>query len=81
VPAGPLTSGELRLLSIDVPEGQRLKVKKPYEVSIHFEAEGDIAYNSIDDNHGTLSGNPEWHSWFVLHSILRWFVFYPDILF
>ncbi len=41
VPAGPLTSGELRLLSIDVPEGQRLKAKKPYEVSIHFEAEGE----------------------------------------
>ena len=24
------------------------------------ETEGDIAYNSIDDNHGILSGNPAW---------------------
>ena len=41
VATGPLTSGELRLLSIDVPEGQRIKVKKPYEVSIHFETDGE----------------------------------------
>jgi len=24
------------------------------------EAEGDLAYNSTSDNHGTLNGNPEW---------------------
>ena len=41
VPPRPLTSGELRLLSIDVPEGKRIRVKKTYEVSIHFEAEGE----------------------------------------
>ena len=40
VPTEPLTSGELRLLSIHVPMKEDMRVNFPFAVSISFEAEG-----------------------------------------
>ena len=39
-PKGPLGEGELRLVSIEVPENGNLKVGLQYWVTINFEAEG-----------------------------------------
>jgi len=41
VPKGPLGEGELRLLSMEVPEKGNLRVGTQYWVSIHFEADGN----------------------------------------
>jgi len=40
VPAKPLVSGELRLLSINSTEKMEVKVSVPFEVKINFEADG-----------------------------------------
>ena len=40
VPTEPLTSGELRLLSIHVPMKEDIKVNFPFAVNINFEADG-----------------------------------------
>ena len=40
VPTEPLTSGELRLLSIHVPMKEDIKVNFPFVVNINFEADG-----------------------------------------
>jgi hypothetical protein len=40
VPTEPLTSGELRLLSIQVPMKEDIKVNFPFGVNINFEADG-----------------------------------------
>ena len=40
VPTEPLTSGELRLLSIHVPMKEDIKVNFPFVVNINFESEG-----------------------------------------
>jgi len=40
VPTEPLTSGELRLLSIHVPMKEDIKVNFPFAVNINFEANG-----------------------------------------
>ena len=40
VPTEPLTSGELRLLSIYVPMKEDIKVNFPFAVNINFEADG-----------------------------------------
>jgi hypothetical protein len=39
-PAKPLASGELRLLSVLVPEKEKIKMNQPFAVNISFEAEG-----------------------------------------
>jgi hypothetical protein len=40
VPNKPLAPGELRLLSVLVPEKEKIKVNLPFVVKIRFEAEG-----------------------------------------
>ena len=40
VPEGPLEPGEMRLLSLEVPENGNLKVNVAYPVAIKFKAEG-----------------------------------------
>ena len=40
VPAKPLASGELRLLSVLVPEKEKIRINQPFAVNISFEAEG-----------------------------------------
>ncbi len=40
VPTGPLASGEMRLLSIEVQGGEGLMIGMSYRVNIIFEAEG-----------------------------------------
>ena len=40
VPNKPLVPGELRLLSVLVPEKERIKVNSPFVVDISFEADG-----------------------------------------
>jgi len=40
VPNKPLAPGELRLLSVLVPEKEKIKVNSPFVVKIRFEAEG-----------------------------------------
>lgn len=40
VPKEPLTSGELRLLSMQVPMKEDIKVNFPFVVNIQFEADG-----------------------------------------
>ncbi len=40
-PAKPLSTGELRLLSISIPEKEKIKVHVPFVVSLQFEADGD----------------------------------------
>ena len=40
VPSEPLISGELRLLSMQVPMKGDIKLNFPFEVNIHFEANG-----------------------------------------
>ena len=40
VPTQPLGPGELRLLSIKVPEKEKIKVNSPFVVDISFEADG-----------------------------------------
>jgi hypothetical protein len=40
VPTDPLTSGELRLLSMHIPERESLKENLPVVVNINFEADG-----------------------------------------
>lgn len=40
VPEKPLSAGELRLLSVSVPEKEKVKVHYPFAVNIHFEADG-----------------------------------------
>ncbi len=40
VPTEPLTSGELRLLSVQVPMKEDIKVNFPFAVNINFEADG-----------------------------------------
>jgi hypothetical protein len=40
VPTEPLTSGELRLLSLHVPQRGDIKVNFPFVVNINFEADG-----------------------------------------
>jgi hypothetical protein len=40
VPTEPLTSGELRLLSLHVPQREDIKVNFPFVVNINFEADG-----------------------------------------
>jgi hypothetical protein len=40
VPTEPLASGELRLLSIQVPMKEDIKVNFPFAVNINFEADG-----------------------------------------
>ena len=40
VPTGPLASGELRLLSMDVPEKENIRAKSRYDVIINFQADG-----------------------------------------
>ena len=39
-PKGPLEPGEMRLLSLDVPENGNLKSGIAYRISINFEADG-----------------------------------------
>lgn len=41
VPTKPLAPGELRLLSIDVQEEEKIKVNIPFVVNINFEANGE----------------------------------------
>jgi hypothetical protein len=41
-PTGPLTLGELRLLSIRVPMEQDVRVIFPFVVNINFEADGKV---------------------------------------
>ena len=41
VPTEPLTSGELRLLSLHVPQREDIKVNFPFVVNINFEADGN----------------------------------------
>jgi len=41
VPTKPLAPGELRLLSMLVPEKQNIRVDLPFVVNIRFEAEGE----------------------------------------
>jgi hypothetical protein len=41
VPTKPLALGELRLLSILVPEKEKIKISLPFAVNISFEAEGN----------------------------------------
>jgi hypothetical protein len=41
VPTNPLAPGELRLLSMLVPEKQNIRVNLPFAVNIRFEAEGE----------------------------------------
>ena len=36
----PLSTGELRLLSLSIPEKEKIKVHSPFLASIHFEADG-----------------------------------------
>lgn len=40
VPNQPLAPGELRLLSVVIPEKENLKVNSPFVVNISFEADG-----------------------------------------
>jgi hypothetical protein len=40
VPTEPLASGELRLLSMHVPQREDIRVNYPFVVSINFEADG-----------------------------------------
>jgi hypothetical protein len=40
VPTEPLTSGELRLLSMQVPMRENIKANFPFVVNINFEADG-----------------------------------------
>ena len=40
VPTEPLASGELRLLNINVPQREDVKVNFPFAVNINFEADG-----------------------------------------
>jgi hypothetical protein len=40
VPTEPLTSGELRLLSMHVPEREDIRGNSPFVVNINFEADG-----------------------------------------
>jgi len=40
VPSGPLSEGEVRLLSMQVPEGGTLRLGMGYDINIIFEAEG-----------------------------------------
>jgi hypothetical protein len=40
VPTEPLTSGELRLLGLHVPQREDIKVNFPFVVNINFEADG-----------------------------------------
>jgi hypothetical protein len=40
VPTGPLASGELRLLSMHVPQREDIRLNFPFVVNINFEAEG-----------------------------------------
>mgnify|MGYP001567378943 FL=1 len=40
VPIGPLVSGEIRLLRIDVPHEESIKGNFPFVVNINFEADG-----------------------------------------
>lgn len=40
VPQGPLEPGEMRLLSLEVPENGNLKVNIEYQLTIKFEADG-----------------------------------------
>lgn len=40
VPAKPLSTGELRLLSMSVPEKENIKVHSPFVVNINFESDG-----------------------------------------
>ena len=39
-PKGPLEPGEMRLLSLDVPENGNLKVNIVYQLTIKFKADG-----------------------------------------
>jgi hypothetical protein len=41
VPTKPLAPGELRLLSMHVPEEEKIKVNIPFVVNINFEADGE----------------------------------------
>jgi len=41
VPTGPLASGEVRLLSMDVPGKESIKAKSRYDVIINFQADGE----------------------------------------
>jgi hypothetical protein len=41
VPPKPLAPGELRLLSILIPEKEKIKVNLPFAVNISFETEGN----------------------------------------
>ena len=41
VSKGPLEPGELRLLSMDVPENGNLKINLEYRVSVKFKADGN----------------------------------------
>jgi len=41
VPTKPLAPGELRLLSMHVPEEEKIKVNIPFVVHINFEADGE----------------------------------------
>ena len=41
VPKEPLSTGELRLLSVSVPEKEKIKAHSPFVVNIEFEAEGN----------------------------------------
>ena len=40
VPTAPLASGELRLLSVHVPQREDIRVNFPFVVNINFEADG-----------------------------------------
>ena len=40
VPTEPLASGELRLLSMHVPQRENIKINFPFVVNINFEADG-----------------------------------------
>ncbi len=40
VPNKPLAPGELRLLSLEVPEKKNIRINSPFAVNIRFEAEG-----------------------------------------
>ena len=41
VPKEPLSTGELRLLSVSVPEKEKIKAHSPFVANIEFEADGN----------------------------------------
>jgi hypothetical protein len=41
VPTKPLAAGELRLLSMSVPEKEKIRVSIPFVINISFEADGE----------------------------------------